>query len=493
MQLNYKIINWVLHLSWDSFSNAHHYRIMAMSQTFVYYTIGRSLDLSYDLPMDKYGSYIRFKIFAESSNDNILDESNEINVSYFDIEKFEIAALNGYRGTTLTFRSRWVYDLYKVYDESGLIAETEDPILELLNKITKTQLNEIVVEWYIKKDGEYFLWWISEGVAKLPDRKKSDYKISLIIPVYNVQFFLPRTLDSILSSSMPDMEIILVDDGSIDESPIICDWYAKNFPCVSVIHQKNQWVSVARNVGIDFAKGEYVGFPDSDDIIHPFMYKNLYDASKTEKTGVSIAITIIRNDIDSKEFILSMPWKKENVIVYTYDEMINNKHNMDNMYYVSSCNKIVKREIAKKVHFPTDWPTRVILYEDCAYTATLYSYVDRFSLCKDAYYIYDKRKQTTVGSYYRVYKNGSNDDIWKAFIYAYSYPIYNRSKKYMELSDYTNFKRLIESYDKFRDPSPLQEYWDEKLLELINKQKLYKNTLIMGDEHLKDIVIRLKN
>jgi glycosyltransferase involved in cell wall biosynthesis len=60
------------------------------------------------------------------------------------------------------------------------------------------------------------------------------------MPVYNVQFFLPRTLDSILSSSMSDMEIILVDDGSIDESPIICDWYAKNFPCVSVIHQKNQ-------------------------------------------------------------------------------------------------------------------------------------------------------------------------------------------------------------------------------------------------------------
>jgi hypothetical protein len=173
--------------------------------------------------------------------------------------------------------------------------------------------------------------------------------------------------------------------------------------------------------------------------------------------------------------------------------MINNKHNMDNMYYVSSCNKIIKTEIAKKVHFPTDWPTGVVLYEDCAYTATLYSYVDRFSLCKDAYYIYDKRKQTTVGSYYRAYKNGSNDDIWKAFIYAYSYPIYNRSKKYMELSDYTNFKRLVESYDKFRDPSPLQEYWDEKLLELINKQKLYKNTLIMGDEHLKDIVIRLKN
>lgn len=464
-----------------------------MSQTFVYYTIDKTSNTSYDLRMDKNDSYIRFKVFAESTNDSKLYESNEVNISYSDIEKFEIAALNGYRGTTLTFRSKWVYDLYRVYDKSGLIAETEDPALELLHKVNKAQLNEIIVEWYIKKDDEYILWWISEGIAKLPERKKSDYKISAVIPVYNVQFFLSRTLDSILSSSMTDMEIILVDDWSMDESPMICDWYAKNFPCVSVIHQKNQWVSVARNNWVKLAKGEYVWFPDSDDIIHPFMYQNLYDAWKAEKTGISIAITIIRNDIGSKEFILSMPWRKEDVIVYTYDEMIKNKRNRDNMYYVSSCNKIIKTEIAKKVQFPTNWPTRVILYEDCAYTATLYSYVDKFSLCKNAYYIYDKRKQSTVGSYYRAYKKWSNDDIWKAFIYAYSYPIYNRNEKNKELSDYTNFKRLIESYDKFKEPSPMRQYWDEKLRELINTQKLYDNDLIMWDDHLYEVVYNLKD
>ena len=63
--------------------------------------------------------------------------------------------------------------------------------------------------------------------------------VSVVIPVYNTELFLPRTVDSILSSSMPDIEIILVNDGSKDDSLKICKWYAKNFPCVSVISQEN--------------------------------------------------------------------------------------------------------------------------------------------------------------------------------------------------------------------------------------------------------------
>jgi hypothetical protein len=82
--------------------------------------------------------------------------------------------------------------------------------------------------------------------------------------------------------------------------------------------------------------------------------------------------------------------------------------------------------------------------------------------------------------------------VWKAFIYAYSYPIYNRNWKNWELCDYASFKRLIESYDKFKDPSPLLDYRNNQLKELINKQKLFKNNLIMWDSHLKDIVDKLK-
>ncbi|MBO4516492.1 hypothetical protein J5751_03570 [bacterium] len=78
-----------------------------------------------------------------------------------------------------------------------------------------------------------------------------------------------------------------------------------------------------------------------------------------------------------------------------------------------------------------------------------------------------------------MYNDKSSDDIRKAFIYAYSYPIYNRGEKYKELSDYSNFKRLIESYDKFKTPSKLLDYWNEKLQELITKQRLVENKYIM--------------
>ena len=462
-----------------------------MTQTFAYISITTTQENRYEIKIDKNNSYIRFKVVAESEYNNMVDESNEIAISYQDIEYFDITVLYGYKWTTLAFRSNGVYDLYKVYDKNVLIAETEDPVLELPFKITKSKIKDITIEWYMKIKDKYVLSWVLRNVVSLPERKKTDYKISIVIPIYNVQNFLSRTLDSVLSSSMSDMEVILVDDWSTDDSPKICDRYAKRFPCVSVIHQHNQWVCFARNNGICAANGEYLWMPDSDDIIHPFMYENLYNASKLENTDVAIAITIIRNDMNSKEFILSMPGKQEDIVVYTYEELIKNKQNRDNMYYVSSCNKIVKTKVAKKVKFPIDWPTKVILYEDCAYTATLYSYIDKFALSKNAYYIYDKRKQNTVGQYSTMYNKTSSDDIRKAFIYAYSYPIYKRSKKNKELSDYTNFKRLIESYDKFNTPSPLLDYRNEKLKELIKSQKIMNNKYIMKDEHLRDIVNKL--
>ena len=132
------------------------------------------------------------------------------------------------------------------------------------------------------------------------------------------------------------------------------------------------------------------------------------------------------------------------------------------------------------------------IYEDSAYTPLLYSYADNFSFCKDAYYIWDKRKQKTLGTATTMHRNENADNVWKTFIYAHSYPIYNGCEKHKKLCDYACFKRLIESYDKFNTPSPLLDYWNEKLTELINKEKLYENALIMADNHLSDIVNRLK-
>jgi glycosyltransferase involved in cell wall biosynthesis len=99
--------------------------------------------------------------------------------------------------------------------------------------------------------------------------------ISVIVPIYKVENYLPACLDSILNSTYKDIEVILVDDGSPDGCGAICDRYAEKDSRVRVIHQPNQGVSAARNAGLDAAKGEYIAFVDSDDVIHPQMMETL--------------------------------------------------------------------------------------------------------------------------------------------------------------------------------------------------------------------------
>lgn len=99
--------------------------------------------------------------------------------------------------------------------------------------------------------------------------------ISVIVPIYNVENYLPACVDSILNSTYQDLEVILVDDGSPDGCGEICDRYAAKDSRVRVIHQPNQGVSAARNAGLDAAKGEYIAFVDSDDVIHPQMMETL--------------------------------------------------------------------------------------------------------------------------------------------------------------------------------------------------------------------------
>ena len=100
---------------------------------------------------------------------------------------------------------------------------------------------------------------------------KQGKKISIIVPIYNVEKYLPGCIDSILKQTYENMEIILVDDGSPDNCPAICDEYEKKDTRIRVIHQKNSGLSGARNTGIDNAQGEYLIFVDSDDTVEPTM------------------------------------------------------------------------------------------------------------------------------------------------------------------------------------------------------------------------------
>lgn len=112
--------------------------------------------------------------------------------------------------------------------------------------------------------------------------------ISIIVPIYNVEKYLPRCINSILNQSYKDLDIILVDDGSLDGCGAICDAYAAKDARVTVIRQKNAGVSTARNAGLACARGELIGFVDPDDFIAPSMYQEMLDAINA--TGAELAV-----------------------------------------------------------------------------------------------------------------------------------------------------------------------------------------------------------
>ncbi len=113
--------------------------------------------------------------------------------------------------------------------------------------------------------------------------------VSIIVPVYDVVQYLPRCLDSIKAQTLTGIECIIVDDGAMDGSGKIIDDYVSSFPNLfKVVHQPNQGQGRARNVGIDTASGEYIGFVDSDDWIEPEMFSNLYETAKEKNHDLVI-------------------------------------------------------------------------------------------------------------------------------------------------------------------------------------------------------------
>ena len=112
--------------------------------------------------------------------------------------------------------------------------------------------------------------------------------LSIIVPVYDVERYLPKCMDSILAQTFTDFELILVDDGSPDNCPALCDAAAAKDARIRVLHQKNGGLSAARNAGLDVARGEWIGFVDSDDYIAPEMYEILYKA--VQSTAADLAL-----------------------------------------------------------------------------------------------------------------------------------------------------------------------------------------------------------
>lgn len=190
--------------------------------------------------------------------------------------------------------------------------------------------------------------------------------ISVIVPVYNTDNYLIECLDSIINQTYNDLEIILIDDGSTDNSSRICDEYDSKYANVRVVHKENEGVSVARNLGIEISNGEYIAFVDSDDVIDDNYFENLLTALLQTDSEIS-ACALKReytSTIKKQHLILSSVISfdsKEQVL-----ESITDKQNSIEGY---ACNKLYKRSVLKDVRFDKN----ISMCEDSLFAWTVVS------------------------------------------------------------------------------------------------------------------------
>lgn len=179
-------------------------------------------------------------------------------------------------------------------------------------------------------------------------------KITVIIPFYKTEAFASRCIESVLSSSFQDLEVILIDDGSPDRCGEICDAYQSRDARVHVIHQRNQGVSAARNAGIDAASGDYIAFVDSDDYIEPDMYETLLVTAQRFDADI-IQCGHIRHP-ENQAPILQAFDAEESAQVYSRDAFLqlffDRLPGDANTNMATFCNKLFRKSLFDGVRFP---------------------------------------------------------------------------------------------------------------------------------------------
>ncbi len=219
----------------------------------------------------------------------------------------------------------------------------------------------------------------------------NDVFVSVIVPVYNIEEYIKPCVDSILSSCFENLEIILVDDGSNDDSPQICDEISKNNSLVKVIHKENGGLSSARNAGLDVARGQYVLFLDGDDRLCENAIDKLYELAKAN--GYPDIIQFKYAEVD----------KNGNPLYnYTYnnglESVTEEREKYERLYSLggigaSACTKLIKKDLFDNLQFKEG-----IIHEDEYIVTDLLSRSDSILYVDSAFYLYYFRDNSIITS-----------------------------------------------------------------------------------------------
>lgn len=228
-----------------------------------------------------------------------------------------------------------------------------------------------------------------------------DNLISVIVPVYNVENYLNECVESIINQTYSNLEIILIDDGSTDNSGAICDSFNANDSRVVVVHKNNNGQGAARNDGINIAKGQYIAFVDSDDYIERDMIMKLYSTMKSANSDISVCgICAVSEGTKSYNLLKS----DSEYITFTRDEAI--PMLLDDIGFTCSVwNKLFKREVIGDYRLEEGK-----IYEDIVPMYNWFKNANTISYVPEPLYNYRFRKDSTTKSEFLEY----NDDLLKS-------------------------------------------------------------------------------
>ncbi len=251
-----------------------------------------------------------------------------------------------------------------------------------------------------------------------------DKLISIIVPIYKVEKYLKKCIESIMAQTHKNIEIILVDDGSPDKCGDICEEYSKKDSRIKVIHKVNGGLSDARNAGLAIAKGDYIGFVDSDDYVANDMFETLYNLSETYNADISI--------VSFYELI-------EDRVIGVMDsgelEILDKTEGMkqlleDNKIQSYAWNKLFKRKLFDDMKFPTGKN-----FEDIATTFLLFEKSDIIIRKETPKYYYIRREDSIVGQRTSKTYNDYMDVLLDKYLYIY--------KNNKELREYNEYNYVI--------------------------------------------------
>lgn len=269
--------------------------------------------------------------------------------------------------------------------------------------------------------------------------EKNKIKISVIVPVYNVEEYLVECIDSILGQTFEEFELILVDDGATDGSGTICDMYAAKDQRIKVLHKKNGGLSSARNAGIESALGEYIAFIDSDDVVHPDYLKDMVFIAEKEGADL-VACSFIRGEQcvwhDAEKA------KDENLDIRLGLEILNRMNDNDVVVTVA-WNKLYHRKFFKD--YALRYPEGKI-HEDMFLTPQILYHADKMVITNHKLYFYRQRPNSIMSAAFSL----NQLQVLEAIEFRISF-FKQIESSLLVIHEYESYvRKLIEMYGKMR-------------------------------------------